>query len=77
MRHRGVLVLAGLAGALALVVSLSVAAAGGAGKSPAKRSVAAAVKPPKVAVSRTKLLDRYTYLALAKSTTVGRWGARP
>jgi len=42
-------VLAGLAGALALVVSLSVAAAGGAGKSPAKRSVAAAVKPPKVA----------------------------
>jgi trehalose/maltose transport system substrate-binding protein len=44
-----VLVFAGLAGALALVVSLSVATAGGAGKSPAKRSVAAAVKPPKVA----------------------------
>ena len=41
--------LAGLAGALALVVSLSVATAGGAGKSPAKRSVAAAIKPPKVA----------------------------
>jgi len=44
-----VLVLVGLAGALALIVSLSVAAAGGAGKSPARRSVAAAVKPPKVA----------------------------
>jgi trehalose/maltose transport system substrate-binding protein len=44
-----VLVLVGLAGVLALLVSLSVAAAGGAGKSPAKRSVAAAVKPPKVA----------------------------
>ena len=40
---------AGLAGVLALVVSLSVATAGGASKSPATRSVAAAVKPPKVA----------------------------
>jgi trehalose/maltose transport system substrate-binding protein len=44
-----VLVLAGLAGALALIVSLSVATAGGASKSPAQHSVAAAVKPPKVA----------------------------
>jgi trehalose/maltose transport system substrate-binding protein len=49
VRHRRVLVLAGLAGVLALVVSLSVATAGGASKSPATRSVAAAVKPPKVA----------------------------
>jgi len=49
VRHRRVLVLAGLAGALALLVSLSVATAGGASKSPAQHSVAAAVKPPKVA----------------------------
>jgi trehalose/maltose transport system substrate-binding protein len=43
-----VLVLAGLAGALALLVSLSVATAGGAGKQAGSRTAAAAVKAPKV-----------------------------
>jgi trehalose/maltose transport system substrate-binding protein len=43
-----VLVLAGLAGALALIVSLSVATAGGAGKQAGSRSAAAAIKPPAV-----------------------------
>jgi trehalose/maltose transport system substrate-binding protein len=44
-----VLALVGLAGALALLVSLSVATAGGAGKTRASKSAAAAVKPPAVA----------------------------
>jgi trehalose/maltose transport system substrate-binding protein len=43
-----VLVLAGLAGALALLVSLSVATAGGARKQVGSRTAAAAVKPPAV-----------------------------
>ena len=58
MRHRGVLVLAGLAGALALVVSLSVATAGGAGKQAASRTAAAAVKPPAVP-GRAALKKKY------------------
>ena len=56
MRHRGVLVLAGLAGALALLVSLSVATAGGARKQVASVTAAAAVKPP--AVPNKKALKR-------------------
>jgi trehalose/maltose transport system substrate-binding protein len=48
VRHRRVLVLAGLAGALALVVSLSVATAGGARKQAASRTAAAAVNAPPV-----------------------------
>ncbi len=48
MRHRGVLVLAGLAGALALVVSLSVATAGGARKQSASRTAVAAINAPRV-----------------------------
>jgi trehalose/maltose transport system substrate-binding protein len=46
VRHRGVLVLAGLAGALALLVSLSVAAAGGAGKGVGRAAVATINAPP-------------------------------
>jgi trehalose/maltose transport system substrate-binding protein len=48
VRHRRVLVLAGLAGALALLVSLSVATAGGARKQAASRTAAAAVNAPPV-----------------------------
>jgi trehalose/maltose transport system substrate-binding protein len=47
VRHRGVLVLAGLAGALALLVSLSVATAGGAGKHVGRAAIAT-IKPPPV-----------------------------
>jgi trehalose/maltose transport system substrate-binding protein len=47
VKHRGVLVLVGLAGALALIVSLSVATAGGAGKRAGSRT-AAAIAPPAV-----------------------------
>ena len=49
MKHRGVLALVGLAGALALLVSLSVATAGGARKAEGSTAAAAAIKPPKVA----------------------------
>jgi len=49
VKHRGSLALVGLAGALALLVSLSVATAGGAGKKSGGSSAAAAVKPPAVA----------------------------
>ena len=45
MRHRGVLVLAGLAGALALIVSLSVATAGGAGKNAGHVAIATVNAP--------------------------------
>jgi trehalose/maltose transport system substrate-binding protein len=48
VRHRRVLVLAGLAGALALVVSLSVATAGGARKQAPSRTAVAAVNAPPV-----------------------------
>jgi trehalose/maltose transport system substrate-binding protein len=58
VRHRGVLVLAGLAGALALIVSLSVATAGGAPKKAASLTAAAAVKPPAVP-NRKALKKKY------------------
>ena len=47
MKHRAVPVLAGLTGVLALLVALSIAAAGSAGT--AERSTSTALKPPKVA----------------------------
>ena len=47
MKHRTVPVLAGLTGVLALLVALSIAAAGSAGT--AERSTSTALKPPKVA----------------------------
>jgi trehalose/maltose transport system substrate-binding protein len=49
VKHRGVLALVGFAGALALLVSLSVATAGGASKTAGGGTAAAAIKPPKVA----------------------------
>jgi len=49
MKHRALLVVAGLTGALALVASLSVGATGSVGKAPQGRSAAAAIKPPAVA----------------------------
>ena len=58
MRHRGVLVLAGLAGVLALLVSLSVATAGGARKKAESATAAAAVKPPAVP-NRAALKRKY------------------
>jgi trehalose/maltose transport system substrate-binding protein len=58
VRHRGVLVLAGLAGVLALLVSLSVATAGGARKHVASATAAAAVKPPAVP-NRAALKRKY------------------